>query len=399
MYRKSLFLAVAALTGCVEEPPVQGPSHTVTDSAGVELVVSHRPRWTPGQVWSISRRPILKIGDLDGPLEFTFGRVEAVGWLSDGRIFVGDGQQESSIRIFSPEGGFLSTIGGRGDGPGELQYFLTVAPYRGDSLYVYDYVQRAVSIFGPDLRFARRFPNPIVTGNYWIKSVLSDGRFLVFSPGHTRLQGGPGLVPDSSDVILLSPSGSTADTIASFEQSVRNIGPDGRQRPLYLQPWGTVTAYGKGIITTEGKTFQYTISDTLGRIQRIVRKDHETVFVTDAVIEDFKIRYTEALRGSPEFNEERLRKNLATGMYNTQVPATSPDILVDTQDNVWVGRHHLPGLVTTYWEIFDPGGVWLGTVETPDGLRVHAVGGDRIIGVAKDDFDVPYVQVYGLNRR
>jgi 6-bladed beta-propeller len=399
MHRRSLLVTVAALVGCVGEQSVQGPSYSVIDSAGVELVVSHRPQWTPEEEWRITRRPILQIGDLDGPLEFTFGNVEAVGWLGDGRIFVGDGQQESSTRVFSPDGSFLSTIGRRGDGPGELQSFLTVAPYRGDSLFVYDYMQRAVSIFGPDLQFGRRFPNPIVTGNYWISSALSDGQFLVFSPGHSRFEEGPGLVPDSSDVILLAPSGFTADTIAAFEQSVKNIGPDGRQRPLYLQPWGSAIGYGDEIITTEGKTFQYTIYDTLGRIRRIVRKDHERVVVTDAIIEDFKIRYTEALRGSREFNEERVRKNLATGMYNTEVPATGPDILVDTQNHVWVGRHRLPGLVTTNWEVFDHDGVWLGTVETPDGLRLHAIGRDRIVGVAKDDFDVPYVQVYGLNRR
>jgi len=49
--------------------------------------------------------------------------------------------------------------------------------------------------------------------------------------------------------------------------------------------------------------------------------------------------------------------------------------------------------------VFDSLGVWLGTVTTPPGLEVHEIGVDQIIGVAKDDYDVPYVQVHRLTRR
>jgi hypothetical protein len=122
----------------------------------------------------------LRIGELDGPTELSFGRVRATGWLSDGRIFVGD-DHAHSIRIFSPRGDYLATAGREGDGPGELRWFLAVSPYRGNSLFVYDIAQRAVTIFAPDMSFARRFNNPTGAGLYRVVDVLGDGRFLLGS--------------------------------------------------------------------------------------------------------------------------------------------------------------------------------------------------------------------------
>ncbi len=401
MRMTSLFggsLCVVALSGCAEAGGPESPSFTVADSVGIEVVTSHAPAWSQADAWQVSRRPVLKIGELDGPLEFAFGKVRAVGWLPDGRVFVGD-EQAHSIRIFSPQGDYLETVGREGQGPGELQWFLTVSRYRGDSLFVYDYAQRAVSVFAPDLTFARRFRNPAVEGNYWIVSALADGRFLLYSPGHNRLSGGPGLVPDSSLIIVSAPDGSSTDTVGVFETTVSRVGPDGRRQALYLQPSGMLAGAGDRLLWWEGKTFEYVESDPDGTGRRIVRKAHEPVPVTDEIIRDFKARYVEWLGEGVEGGLDRVRRSLEEGEYYPQLPATSGDVEVDALGNVWVGRYHFPGVPTEQWEVFDTAGVWLGTVETPSGLTVHEIGVDRIIGVAKDDYDVPYVQAHRLDRR
>lgn len=112
MRMKSLIgglLCVGAFSGCMGADGPDGPSFTMADSMGIEIVTNHTPTWSPGDAWQVSTRPVLKIGQLDGPLEFTFGKVRAVGWLPDGRVFVGD-EQAHSIRIFSPEGDYLETV-------------------------------------------------------------------------------------------------------------------------------------------------------------------------------------------------------------------------------------------------------------------------------------------------
>ncbi len=391
-------LCVGVVTGCVAND-VASPSFTVSDSAGVEIVTSHSPAWSEGEAWRVERRPVLRISQLEGPPELTFSNVRAVGWLPDGRIFVGD-DRAHSIRIFSPEGDYLASAGREGRGPGELMWFMTVSVYRGDSLFVYDYSQRALSVFAPDLAFARRFNNPTGAGNYRIVSALTDGRFLLSSPGHNGLTGGPGLVPDTSLIIVSAPDGAATDTVGAFEATVQNVGADRRNQWLFLQPSGTLAAAGDRIVWLEGKTFQYMEADADGTLRRIVRKRHDPIPVTEETISDFQAHYIEWLTTELiEGTMDDVYESLEIGEYYPQLPATSADLEVDALGNVWVGHYHYPGALTEDWEVFDAAGVWLGSVETPTGFEVHEITADRIIGVAHDELGVPYVQVHRLDRR
>ena len=98
--------ALLVMAGCSGPNEPAGPTFAVVDSAGIEIVTSHAPAWTSRQAWRVSNRPSLTIGELDGPLEFTFGNVRAVGELSDGRYFVGD-EQAHTIHIFSSSGDYM----------------------------------------------------------------------------------------------------------------------------------------------------------------------------------------------------------------------------------------------------------------------------------------------------
>ena len=152
---------------------------------------------------------------------------------------------------------------------------------------------------------------------------------------------------------------------------------------------------GSRIVWTEGRNFEYVEADGNGTIQRIVRKAHDPITVTDDIIADFKAQRLQRL---PPGMVARMRRTLEGEEYCDQLPATS-DIKVDALGNVWVGHYHYSWLLTEQWEVFDPAGVWLGSVETPPGLKVHSIGLDQIIGVAKDELGVPFVQVHRLDRR
>ena len=49
-------------------------------------------------------------------------------------------------------------------------------------------------------------------------------------------------------------------------------------------------------------------------------------------------------------------------------------------------------------DVFDPDGIWLGTVATPRGLRVTEIGTDYVVGVWRDELDVEYIRVYDLEK-
>lgn len=61
------------------------------------------------------------------------------------------------------------------------------------------------------------------------------------------------------------------------------------------------------------------------------------------------------------------------------------------------GWHSLRDAPTT-WDVFDPDGVWLGSVELPPRFMAYEFGGDHVAGVWKDELDVEFVRVYALDR-
>lgn len=61
----------------------------------------------------------LVIGELDGPEEYTFGRVTGLAADDDGRIYVAD-SQASAVRVYAPDGRHLLSVARHGQGPGEL---------------------------------------------------------------------------------------------------------------------------------------------------------------------------------------------------------------------------------------------------------------------------------------
>src|SRR5687768_11123341 len=108
-------LLTFAFSACGSDGAPAGPTYTVESVDGVTVVTNHAPVWNRKTEWRVSGRPLLKIGNVDGPLPFTFGQIRAVGWLPDGRVFVGD-EQSHSVHIFSAEGEFERTFGGEGNG-------------------------------------------------------------------------------------------------------------------------------------------------------------------------------------------------------------------------------------------------------------------------------------------
>lgn len=400
--RKVILLFVLGSVGalaCTDRPAAGPATYSVSDSAGVSIVVSTAPQWAAERMWEVSPRPRLTIGELDGAPEVTFGNARDAGRLPDGRYYVGD-EQAHTIRIFSQDGEFLQSAGREGDGPGELRWFLTVKPYRGDSLWVYDYNLSRVSIFGPDLEFARSFPNPLsVMDNYWITAAMEDGQFLAYSPGTTPRGAGPGPYPDSSRIVVLAADGASADTVGGFEIRTLQIGPEGRPSPSHLEATAVVAANGRRLLLTDPPNFELREFDLNGDLRRVFKKAHVPVPVTEELLAEYRRwytgRYDEGTHTPPEDLERRLRE----AHYPEYLPATGYEVLIDAMDHTWVARYHFRSDVATSWEVFDPAGIWLGTVETPSRFEVKQILEDEIVGVWTDELDVAYLHSYSLDRR
>ena len=87
-----------------------------------------------------------QIGELDGSEEFLFVDIADVTLNSKGDIYVAD-RRLNEIRKFNKDGEYLSTVGRKGQGPGEFQDIRTVSVNRNDDLIVFDGGLGRISVF------------------------------------------------------------------------------------------------------------------------------------------------------------------------------------------------------------------------------------------------------------
>ena len=121
-------------------------SVSVTDSAGVRVVESSGPAWSAGAGWRLGTEPTLTIGAVTGDLNYLFQGISHVLRLEDGTIVVAD-RGANELRLFDAAGGFIRSLGGPGEGPGEFQ-LLNEVWTRGDTILVSDNIQSRISVFG-----------------------------------------------------------------------------------------------------------------------------------------------------------------------------------------------------------------------------------------------------------
>lgn len=115
--RAPLALALCACIACATEDGARWTG-TITDSTPVAIVANPTEgQWTPEERWTLEEG--LRIGTVEGDPDYQFGQI---GWTdvdSRGRIHVLD-TQARQIKVYSPDGQYVQTIGGPGGRPGQL---------------------------------------------------------------------------------------------------------------------------------------------------------------------------------------------------------------------------------------------------------------------------------------
>lgn len=111
-----------------------------------------------------TRQFVSEVGNDEGPEEEVLGRVVAAHLFSDGSVGILD-QQASMLRIFNSEGTHRYSIGGEGDGPGELSFPQAVAEQLSGEVWLLDSTHlHKFKDEGGDLAFEERWPLESYTG-------------------------------------------------------------------------------------------------------------------------------------------------------------------------------------------------------------------------------------------
>lgn len=384
----AIVLATAACTASSKRAPSWSATVDTLENGVVRIGYDPPPPDLPA--WRLTEE--LRIGGPDVSGAASFARIKGLQVLASGDIVVLDAIARK-VRVFDPAGQHLATFGGEGDGPGEFQEPFGIMQDASGQLWIPDYHAARMTVLDTRSGFRESFPLRLTRrGSLWAGAMTRDGLILV--PGVTL--GSPRenvlLVHDQEMHVVDSlalpddPPVDRKDPPGAYYWEL----PDGRAMgyvgiPGF--PFG-VRRFDRegGIWSSDPGDFEYRIkhwqpgADTLLRLE----VHRETV----SIPESERDSVISALRA-------QLKERGAAAQDWSKVPRQRPALrsLSLSDDGIlWVETLLADG--STLFDRFGPDGSYRGSVYANLRLATDIpliIRGDRLWGVATDEFDVPYV--------
>ncbi|GMV06839.1 MAG: hypothetical protein AMXMBFR53_31140 [Gemmatimonadota bacterium] len=380
--------------GCgTERARTSGLWEGQVDTLASGRIVAHNAGhgvWAEGEAWVVEED--LRLGSIEDKGPTNFGRIASFAVDRRGWIWILDSQAKE-LRVFDAEGEFVRTIGRSGQGPGEFEQPVRVDIGPDGNAWVMDPRNTRLSVFDSAGRYVKGLPVPggfvIIPweggfderGDYYAPVASMEPEFRIslgrFDREYTPL-----------DTIELP-----RDPVAreGFE-----IVSDGRVRVRAGVPFqgGLLRRLSRKGTVWALVTDQYRLielgpeGDTLA----VVTKTHEPIPVTAA-------ERAEAVDGLSWFTEQGGKVDAS------KIPQEKPiaaSFFVDEGGFLWVELEGEEGISERAFDLFNPGGQYLGKVLVPFQLQASPtplVRGNALYGVVRDEFDVPYLVRARLTRQ
>jgi hypothetical protein len=217
----------------------------------------------------------LSIGSLEGESREVFGDVRGIDADPDGSIYVLDFQSRE-IQVFDPDGDHLRTLGGPGDGPGELTAANGLLMDPEGILWVNDHGKMRFLGLQPDGTELARIPFPVQSyGFIWEGMRDREGRFWMPAPQRdapmTRPEGG--LNESEARVYMKSihPETGAVDSVYVGRTTSRSfvVPMAGGGQAFFPVPFDPLRAIGLdpegGFWRSQGEEYRITRLDARGR--------------------------------------------------------------------------------------------------------------------------------------
>jgi hypothetical protein len=325
-----------------------------------------------------------------------FSSVSTAARFPDGRIVLAD-EATDELRLFGPDGRFIgiawkppSEAGGT---PGPSRVW-AVPPDTVVALFEDDRV-RWLSTSGSVLREDSLAPPE---GQSWDDVALLDDGSFVGTLGVAASQLDPsagGLQRIPTSLLRVEPETGRTETLAALPGVEVFAETMGGRTMLGIPPLARQTVVrsdGALILVGTDEGMSYELRRTDGSIVRRVGIEGYDLSGADTMaarIMDERLA---------EVKEPAVRDLMRRALGQIPVPAQRPaysDILVSPDGHVWVGKNRGPvaQMPPDAWELFDADGRWLGTVRTPSGFRVLAVGAGDVLGTVNDGQEVDVLRL------
>jgi len=413
--------ALLALAACTGNESAQGPAAGVAirDSAGVRIVENHDSAWTEETRWRLDHEPDLVIGSFDGTVPGTdFGRTVTPRLLGD-RVVVLDATSDE-VRLFDSDGVFERALNRRGEGPNELMTANGIRTFGDTAIAVHD--SRLAKILHLDLvrgetSSVRVSPPPaearstiMIGPSLWRPAAwFSDGSYLLTESIRSLAGGSPGAFTDSASYHRMARSGEYLDSPGPYPlwEMWRNV--DGSAVISFSARGSVATGDGVLIEAYPRARFEYAVRRPGGELVSLVRAAVDPIPVTPELRDALRALHDAYFESNVEDASASARRRLESSrdlQRSQPLPEfVAPFDAVRVTDDGYVLAEltdpfalvqRRPGEpapeVTQAWAVFDPQGRWLGTLQTPLGLTVADVDEEYVLGVRRDEFDVPYVE-------
>ncbi len=350
------------------------------ESAGVRVIqidVLDSSRRAP---LVLAARPALVLGEASrGPHE-EWSDIDAIR-LARGTIVVADNSTKE-LRFFDARGGYLSTAGRRGHGPGEFTTIAALVRMPGDSVLVQDWSSSRVAVFGPDGALNRTFvlgggPRTALAGRF------NDGALLGATLDYAA-DVRPGVFTATRTLHRFSALGDSEQRLGSMiERQFFMLALEGNpgEYGRYLLPFGltgTVRVFGGKYLLGDGSHFEIREYGRDGRLERVLR----VAAARPAITSRNRIAERERImalyrRGGSEFDY----------FWNhVEWPERMPSFHrfeVDASGRLWVAAY--PSAAPhPRWFVFDEEWRYVGFIDLPIGYELRQIDSDGILAVRRD---------------
>jgi hypothetical protein len=392
-------LIACAATACGDARSAEGDD---SNAPGKGRVVNTAPKWRGGEAWALSARPVLVVGGSESDSVAALYGVAGAVRLSDGRIVVAD-RGASGLRIYDSRGEHLLTSGGKGSGPGEFDGVDALAKIRGDTLLVWDRKSARVSVFDATGKFVDSRRPTGLNALPWFAGAFRDGSFAVstgVSPSQMMAQSGS-TRQDTMVILHVGRQGEVLDTIGRFAGPETFVDMSGGNLTVERVIFGESSSLAVGadrFIAGTNTNYQLTAYTPAGESALTIVKQERRRPASKADVDAYRqYLLSRNLGNVPAEVRASASRRVAAIPHRESLPSFG-DIRVDNQGYLWVAQFGVPGQAGK-WDIFDPSGVWLGTLEVPGDLTIQEIGPDYVLGVATDELGVERVEMYSLQRK
>ena len=407
-------VGVLSFLSCSDVSTISVVSGRVADSAGVAIVIS-----TPDDAAyaHVAQAPSLRMGAIDGAEPFLFENIVSVARDMQHNLVVADaGSLE--IRVFDDGGNHVKTMGGRGEGPGEFQWFDGMWTVDDGKIVVANGLPPArITQFGSDgvvteharLTGIESSPLPILTplGLVGTGSMVSMVEHLVYEDHRKPFRAPVLFLRHRLDGFLIDTiarlPGRPGTVLAAPNRTASGMGLP----PLPMSVGPTAAGSPDGIAITSGEDYEVRFFDTSGTLRRIMRLTEAPPLRTSAHMRQYAIamvrntckRYGVEFEADCPSGEERMVTEQLEFLHSLPLMDRLPGYVqlhyADTGE-LWALRYGLRSAPERRWDVFGLDGSHLGYVDVPGALNVYGIRHAQIFGVTRDELGVERIEIREL---